>query len=85
MLLKHILEGWGNWAKLQFGLVEPKLKNLSKKRLLICDTCYIRAGNICSSNRSDIDKITKEKKFGCGCAIPPKTLVPDSKCPLSKW
>lgn len=85
MLLKHILEGWGNWAKLQFGLTEPKLKNLSKMRLLICDTCDIRTGHMCNSNRSGINVITKEIKFGCGCAIPPKTLVTNSKCPLSKW
>ena len=85
MLLKHILEGWGNWAKSQLNLISPQLKELSEHRLLICDICPVRSGNICSPIKSDLDIKTNTIKYGCGCAIPPKVLVPDSKCPLGKW
>lgn len=85
MLLKEILEGWGNWILDKLKLVDPQTKEIAKLRLLVCDTCPIRTGHICSPNKSDVHVITGETKFGCGCAIPAKTLSLDSKCPLGKW
>ena len=34
MLLKEILEGWGNWARLQFKTLDQEIVHLSKTRLL---------------------------------------------------
>ena len=85
MLLKNILEGWGNWALSQFKMVDPKIKEMSKLRLLICDVCDMRSGYICNPTKQGFHVKTNEIKNGCGCAIPPKTLSVDSKCPLGKW
>lgn len=85
MILKNILQGWGNWALSQFKLANPKIVQMSKMRLLICDICEIRSGHICNPKKQGVNVKTKEIKNGCGCAIPPKTLSPDSKCPLDKW
>lgn len=85
MLLKEILEGWGNWARLQFKSLDQNIVHLSKTRLLICDVCEIRSGHICNPNKSGKHLQSKKIKNGCGCAIPPKTLAPSAKCPLGKW
>jgi hypothetical protein len=73
MLLKEILDGWGNWARLQFKSLDIEIVNLSKSRLLKCNVCEIRTGHICNPNKKGKDAITNEIKKGCGCAIPPKT------------
>ena len=85
MLLKEILDGWGNFAKDKLKLLNPEIKELAKKRMLVCNFCDIRSFAICNPTKSGINVITGELKFGCGCALPPKTLSPDSNCPLGKW
>lgn len=85
MLLRDILEGWGNWARLQFKTLDQEIVHLSKTRLLKCDVCEIRTGHICNPMKSGNHLITNKITNGCGCAIPPKTLVTNSKCPLGKW
>ena len=83
--LKNILEGWGNWVLQNFKILGSEIEEMSKMRLLVCNICDIRNGNICSSELQGINIKTKEVKSGCGCRIPQKTLSPSSKCPLGKW
>ena len=85
MLLKNILEGWGNWALKEFKLLDPEIVQMSKLRLLICDVCDMRTGQICNPNKQGVNIETQEIRNGCGCVIPPKTLSPHSECPLGKW
>ena len=72
MILKNILQGWGNWALSQFKLAKPEIVQMSKMRLLICDMCEIRSGHICNPKKQGVNVKTKEIKNGCGCAIPPR-------------
>jgi len=52
MSVSHILEGWANVIKDEFGLLKPELKELSEKRLLICNNCSLRNNNTCSTKRT---------------------------------
>jgi len=81
----EIIEGWANVVKDQFNAVDPVTKEVSKKRLLECNSCDIRNGNICSPNRWGINILTEQRVNGCGCNIAAKTLSPSSQCPLGKW
>lgn len=81
----EIIEGWGNVIKDQFDAVDPVTKEVSKKRLLECNTCDIRVGNTCSPNKWGINILTEQRAKGCGCNIAAKTLSPSSQCPLGKW
>lgn len=81
----EIIEGWANVIKDQFDAVDPVTKEVSKKRLLECNSCDIRLGNICSPNKWGINVITEQRTKGCGCNIAAKTLSPSSRCPLGKW
>lgn len=81
----EIIEGWANVVKDQFDAVDPVTKAVSKKRLLECNVCDIRSGNVCSPSKWGIHVITEERKNGCGCNIAAKTLSPSSQCPLGKW
>jgi hypothetical protein len=83
--LKEIFEGWGNVLKDKIKGVDPELKNLSKLRLLQCNDCALRNGYVCSPSRVGKHIETGVMTKGCGCAIPAKTLSPNSKCPLGKW
>ena len=85
MSLKNILDGWGNWVLQNFNLLGPEIEKISKARLIICDVCDIRIGNLCSSKKQGINIKNKKTVSGCGCLIPQKTLSPSSKCPLGKW
>ena len=85
MLLKEILDGWGNLVKQKFGLVDAQTEEIAKLRLLVCDTCDLRLGQICNPAKTGLDVLTNETKSGCGCVIPAKVLSLDSSCPLNKW
>jgi len=45
-------------------------KHLKKERRLICEKCDFNILNLCKK---------------CGCIIPAKTKLLNSKCPLEKW
>ena len=83
--IQEILEGWGNVIKDQFNAVDPATKMLSKTRLLECEPCPIRQGNVCSPSIYGYHIKTNERKNGFGCNISAKTLSPSSSCPLGKW
>ncbi len=85
MLLKEILDGWGNLVKDKLKLLQPSLKEMAKHRMLICNICELRSFAICNPTKSGINVITGEIRKGCGCGLPAKTLSPSSKCPLDKW
>ena len=72
--IKQILSGWGNLLKDEMGFLDKETKDMSTKRLLICNNCPIRTENVC-------DKL----KGGCGCPIIPKSLSPESDCPKGYW
>lgn len=77
--IKEIVSGWYHYTLLKLGYADKETKEMAEQRLLICDTCEIRSGSICSAYRS-IDGV-----IGCGCPILPKSLSLSSKCPLNKW
>lgn len=81
----EIVEGWANVVKDQFNAVDPVTKEVSKKRLLVCNECDIRVGNTCSPQKWGINILTEQRVNGCGCNIAAKTLSPSSRCPLGKW
>lgn len=81
----EIVEGWANVVKDQFNAVDPITKEISKKRLLLCDVCEIRSGNICNPTKSGTNILTNRTAYGCGCNISAKTLSRSSQCPLGKW
>ena len=84
-MISEILEGWGNYIKDKFGLLnDPELKAKSEKRLLICNVCTLRDGNTCSKKRTglvvqdfvykDIKRLKGESYKGCGCSLSAKSL-----------
>jgi hypothetical protein len=83
--VSEILEGWGNVIKDSFGTLDPGIKSLSKSRMLMCDDCEIRVGNVCAPYKQGKHIETGEMTGGCGCALIAKTLSLDSECPLGKW
>jgi len=83
--ISQILSGWGNRIKDAFGMLDDETKALSEKRLLHCNTCYMRTGNTCDPRKSMTNNITGEVARGCGCNISAKSMSPSSKCPLYKW
>ena len=83
--LSEISEGWGNLIKDQFNAVDPITKELSKKRLLECNGCSLRQGNMCSPHIFGYHIETNQRLNGCGCNIAAKTLSRSSECPLGKW
>jgi hypothetical protein len=85
MKIVEIIEGWANVIKDNFGVIDPITKTISTKRLLKCNVCDIREGNICSPSKFGTNIITERRTNGCGCNIAAKTLSPSSQCPLGKW
>lgn len=83
--ISQILSGWGNRIKDAFGVLDEETKEMSKKRMLICNTCYMRTGNTCDPRKSMKNNITGEIARGCGCNISAKSMSPASKCPLDRW
>lgn len=72
--IKETLEGWSNYLKDDFNLLDERTKKLSAKRLLIYNTCDMSSGNVCDKS-----------KGGCGCLITQKSFSKDSHCPIGKW
>ena len=85
MILKEIFDGWGNLIKDALKKLDPEIKELAKRRLLICNIRDLRSNAICNPLKQGVHVTTGEMKFGCGCGLAAKTLSPDSKCPLGKW
>lgn len=93
--ISEILSGWANNIKDSFGLLNPRIKVMSERRLLKCDGCYLRDMDRCSGNKYDLAVCTfmykgklrtKGKLYhGCGCDIIVKSKSEISKCPLGKW
>jgi len=85
MILKEIYDGWGNLIKDKLKILNPEIKEIGKRRLLICDVCEIRTKDICNPLKKGIHTITGKLVNGCGCALSAKVLSPNSKCPLGKF
>ena len=68
------MAGWANYLKDEFNVLDDETKELSTKRLLICNRCDLRTGNVCDRS-----------KGGCGCPITQKSFSSTSSCPLKKW
>lgn len=93
--IQEILNGWGNVIKGELGILPQEVKELSKKRLLICNECPLRVKDICSKKQTGEvvkDFVYKkeirtkgQKQNGCGCDLGAKTKVLVSMCPLGKW
>ena len=83
--ISQILSGWGNRIKDAFGVLDAETKELSRLRLLHCNSCYMRSGNACDPRKSMTNNITGEIVKGCGCNISAKSMSPTSSCPLGKW
>ena len=81
----HILEGWGNYVRDKFDILDSDTQELAAKRLTHCDSCHMRTGNSCDTQKWGLHKVTKQKVYGCGCNISAKTLSKGSQCPLGKW
>lgn len=94
--ISNILEGWGNSIKDKFGLLNnPELKNISEKRLLICDKCPLRNDNTCSRNITgsvvktfrymDENRLKGQLVKGCGCSLSAKSMCENCQCPRGLW
>ncbi len=83
--IEQILTGWGNYVKSHFVDLAPDLKKESEHRLNICNTCDMRNGGTCSTQKEGIHVVTGKKVRGCGCRLAAKALSPGSVCPLGKW
>lgn len=83
--LNQILSGWGNRIKDAFGVLDEETKTLSERRLLHCNSCYMRTGNTCDPRKSMTNNKTGEVARGCGCNIAAKSMSPTSACPLGIW
>lgn len=83
--LSQILSGWGNKIKDTFGMLDEETKEISRKRLVHCDSCYMRSGTACDPRKQMKNNVTGEIVRGCGCNISAKSMSPHSSCPLGKW
>lgn len=83
--INEILVGWANTVKDRFNSLHPEIKEISEKRLNICNECPMRNGSICDPRRMSLNESTGKLTRGCGCNLLAKTMSPNSKCPLSKW
>ncbi len=69
-MLKDIIKGWTKHLLNEVGLTEvPKF---AKERAKVCasNKCGYFKDNTCTK---------------CGCYVPAKTLLENSKCDLNKW
>ena len=83
--IRHIFEGWANYVKDQFNTLDPEVKDISQRRLKLCDSCHMRTGHACDPSKTGIHVLTGEEVRGCGCHIAAKSMVLDAKCPMGKW
>ena len=42
------MAGWGNYLKDDFNVLDERTKCISTERLLVCNACDLRTGNMCS-------------------------------------
>lgn len=94
-MISEILDGWANSIKDKFGILNPTIKSLSEKRLLICNSCTVRMHNRCSGDNSDfavcdftyrgVQRYKGKVYNGCGCNVVKKSMSPKSQCPLGKF
>jgi hypothetical protein len=82
---KLIVEGWANYLRSKFDLLNDDIKILAYDRIEICDTCPVRVGTSCSPAKTVPHVKTGELVKGCGCNIAAKAMAPGSKCPAGKW
>ena len=83
--INEILVGWANTVKDRFNALQPEIKEISEKRLNVCNECQMRNGSICDPRRHSTNIKTGKLTRGCGCNLLAKTMSPSSNCPLSKW
>ena len=67
-----ILNGWINYIKDAFGLLNPKVKAVADDRLAVCRS------NICNKLILGICSV-------CGCPVNKKTKVMTEECPENMW
>ena len=84
-MINNIINGWGNFIKDKFGLLDEQTKAMSTKRLMICNDCTIRSVGICDPTKRTINLKTNSVVSGCGCLLAAKTLDIASYCPAGKW
>lgn len=83
--VKHIFQGWANYLKDKFDMLEDPIKEISQMRLMRCDKCHMRTGHACDPAKTGTHVVTGEQVNGCGCHIAAKSMVPAARCPLGKW
>lgn len=84
-IVSQILTGWGNLVKSHFVDLDPELKAQGETRLLICNSCHMRNGGTCNTQKTGTHVVTGQEVRGCGCRLAAKALSPGSHCPLGKW
>lgn len=78
-----ILEGYGNMALESLGLLSDEKKAMAQARMIKCVKCPLKDGDMCSKNKSMIDK--GQFVSGCGCHIPAAATVEEKECPRGLW
>lgn len=71
----YILKGWTYTALNKFKLLPIEIREISERRMAICDSCEYNEINQGKRSRCSI----------CTCLLPEKTFVIESECPLNKW
>jgi len=85
MNINQVIEGWTNLLKSKFGNLDSELFELSKKRIIICNSCQLFKNNVCDRNNMIPHEKTGEMVCGCGCILAAKTLCKECVCPAGKW
>lgn len=93
--ISKILRGWANHFADEFNLLPDNIKELSEKRLTICNSCPLRTDYKCDKYKSGpvketfiYNNVKREKgeiHNGCNCPIDVKSKSPNSQCPLNNW
>jgi hypothetical protein len=76
--IKEIANGWSNLL-----ISSPKINELSKERMLICEGCDNYSENAKKNGYKTIRIDVHCTK--CGCTLAAKTRSEDSRCPINKW
>lgn len=85
MAIKHIIQGFTNLVKDNFGMLSEEIKEVASMRHNHCASCTLRDGNTCSTKTTAFHVKTGELTKGCGCNLAAKVVSPSSSCPLGKW
>ncbi len=84
-MINNIINGWANFIKDKFGLLDKATKSMATQRLSICNDCTIRSVGICDPTKRTINLKTNNVVSGCGCVLATKALDIASYCPAGKW